>query len=106
MVAPQPEVQIRRYLGRSVHSIAGPMLGRVEDVLADVRSHHPQWLLLRMTGLRRGCRAIPLAIVLETDQRLIAPVARGTLREAPGVSLRADLTAQDELELRRYWMDH
>ena len=102
----QHYAQIRSYLGRRVHSPTGLALGRVEDLLADTRSHAPQWLVLRLVGVREGHRALPLVLVLETERGLVAPVTRRILLEAPLVSLRSDLTAQQELGLRRYWMDH
>lgn len=102
----QPYAQMCSYFGRSVRSTSGPTLGRVEDLLADARSRAPQWLVIRLVGLPPRHRALPLVLVLETNQHLIAPVTRRMLREAPPLSLRADLTTQQELELRRYWVDH
>lgn len=94
------------YLGRRLLSSTGPTLGRVHDVLADARSRAPQWLVVRLPGLRSNHRALPLQLVLMLDRGLVAPVSPRTLRRAPRVRAGHHLTARDELTLRRYWIDH
>lgn len=101
-----PDATICTYLGRYVRGSTGVVLGRIDDVLADARSRVPQWLVIRLVGPLPRHRAMPLGSLLETDQSLMAPVSRHTLRDAPRVRLGAHLTARQELALRQYWMSH
>lgn len=94
------------YLGRSIRSSAGPVLGRVDDVLADAHSRVAEWLVIRLPGPWSRHRAVPLFLLIDVEQGLVAPVSPHTLRRAPKVALGAPLTTQQELVLRRYWMDH
>lgn len=102
----QPDETICAYFGRTIRSSAGPPLGRIEDVLADARSRVAQWVVIRLPGPAPRYRALPLFLLIELDRGLMAPVSTRTLRRAPKVALGAALTAQQELALRRYWVDH
>ncbi|WP_435198429.1 PRC-barrel domain-containing protein [Janibacter sp. GS2] len=99
------DAAICAYLGRRVRSSTGGVLGRVDDVLADASSRVPQWLVVRVSGPLPRHRALPLALLLEMKQGLVAPVSRRTLGRAPTIALGAHLTATQELALRQYWMD-
>lgn len=99
------DVAMCAYLGRCVRSSTGAVLGRVDDVLADASSRVPQWLVVRVVGPLPRHRALPLALLLEVKQGLIAPISRRALGRAPTIALGTHLTAKQELALRRYWMD-
>lgn len=101
-----PVTDLGSYLGRPLRSSMGPALGRIDDVLADAQSRAPQWLIIRLTTMAPMHRALPLVLVLTLERGLVAPVTRRALRDSPKVRLGVDLTAQQELALHKYWMDH
>lgn len=94
-----------RYLHRRVLSCLGPRLGSVEDVLLDAHAQTPQWLVIRLPGPVRRRRAVPLLLATEGRGGLVLPLTKETLRRSPRVPWRTHLTADQELALRRYWMD-
>lgn len=100
------DVSIRAYLGRGVHSTAGPLLGEVDDILADARSGAPQWVVIRVRALLARYRALPITLVLRTADGLIVPVSRTTLRNSPRIRPGTALTARQELQLHTYWTRH
>lgn len=101
-----PFADSRHYLGRQVRNTAGTRLGRIEDVLLDARTRSPEWLVIRLPGLRRRHRGAPLLLAMEEYEGLVLPLTEETLRSSPRISWRAHLTTVQERALRRYWMDH
>lgn len=99
-------VALDTYLGRMVRTAGGSALGRVSDVLADARSGTPQWLVVRVRGLRPRHRAVPIALCLESRGRLVVPTSVRQLLDGPSVRLRSPLTNRDELALRSHWSTH
>lgn len=102
----EPCAGISTYLDKPVFSTTGSRLGTVDDVLLDARSQAPHWLIIRLPGPLRRLRVVPLVLVLEVRRRLAVPLTSRALRASPRVPWRAQLTAHDELALRRYWVDH
>jgi len=96
-------VALDTYLGRTVHTAGGTALGRVDDVLADAHSRTPDWLVLRVRGLRPRRRAVPIALCLESRGRLLVPTSTRQLLDSPPVRPHCALTNRDELALRAHW---
>lgn len=94
---------MRQYAGRRVHTIGGLSLGRVIDVLGDVDTGAPQWVVIRVGGPRWCHRAAPIGLCLESLGRLILPTSRQGLCAGPRIRLGAVLTAEQELALRAHW---
>lgn len=105
MVVPEERTRrdLWRYVGRRVCTIDGRHLGDVDDVLVDARSGAVQWLVLRMRGVRRRHRAVPVNLSIEVHGQLVVPTSRRTLLAAPHVSLGGSLTSSQERSLRAHW---
>ena len=105
MVVPEqgPRRVLCRYVGRRVRTIDGRVLGDIDDVLVDARSGAVQWLVLRVRGMRRRHRAIPVNLSIEVRGQLVVPTTRHTLLAAPHVRLGGALTASQERRLRAHW---
>lgn len=101
-----PYADSTHYLGRRVRNTAGTRLGRIEDVLLDARTRSPEWLIIRLPGLRRRHRGAPLVLAMEEYEGLVLPLSLHTLQRSPRIPWRRHLTTVQESALRRYWMDH
>jgi sporulation protein YlmC with PRC-barrel domain len=77
----------------------GERIGRIEEIYLDAETGEPEWALVH-TGLLGSKRSfVPLADATEADGQLRVPLAKDTVKGAPGVEPNGQLSEDEEAEL-------
>lgn len=96
---PTTSAEIIQLLAQPLHAAGHRRLGRVRDVLLDVETGTAEWLVVA-TG--QVLHAIPVAGVVRQAGALATPYTRAQVENSPSLPL-ADVSADDERSLVRYW---
>ncbi len=99
----RPTTPAAAWLGRRVRGAEGSVLGTVEDVLLDSCTESAEWAVLRLHGLRRRYRAVPVSMLCDLGEELRAATSHHHLAESPRVRPRGPMTASRERTLTHYW---
>ena len=92
-----------QFRGEDLSDQAGEKIGLIEEIYLDADSGEPEWALVH-TGLWGSKRNfVPLAGATEVEGALRVPLAKDTVKDAPGVEPNGQLTKPEEEQLYRHY---
>ena len=87
------------FRGNDLTDRDGDKIGRIEEIYLDPGTGEPEWALVH-TGLLGSKRSfVPLTDATEADGQLRVPLAKDTVKDAPGVEPNGQLSEGEEAEL-------
>jgi uncharacterized protein (TIGR02271 family) len=99
--------RILQHRGHDLVGRDGDKIGRIEEIYLDAESNEPEWALVT-TGLFGTKQTfVPLSEASESDDTLVVPFDKATVKDAPKVDADGQLSEREEAELYRYYgMDY
>jgi hypothetical protein len=80
----------------------GETIGSIEELYVDDTTGAPEFALVRFGLLRREGHLVPLAGAEETDGKIVVPVLKGSIEEAPGPDSER-LSPEDERRVYEHY---
>ena len=92
-----------QFRGEQLTDRDGEKIGLIEEVYLDAESGEPEWVLVHtgLFGVKRNF--VPLAGATEVEGQLRVPLEKATVKDAPQIELKGQLTKDEEVALYKHY---
>jgi hypothetical protein len=94
---------VQGWRGRTVIGRDGDRLGRIRHVYLDTRTGEPSWALVAVRRVRPRRVFVPVVEAAATGEQVRVPLPRVTVRSAPGIRPRPELSEDDAARLATHY---
>jgi sporulation protein YlmC with PRC-barrel domain len=91
--------------GVHVRTGDGDVFGTLREVLLDIETRQPEWLVIEMTGIERETRVAPILGAKSQGETIGVPYGRSTILEAPLVGGPTVSPEEEERLYHHYGLD-